>query len=419
MRVVVVDLNAQKAGEKNIRMFYLSLAEEFETLYYGPGYSTESELQEGIAAYIARQGDIDAVFVNRWIFEGAVDWEFGGVKAAYAMHRAVTPFYNVVETIRYCQVIVDELFQMEDMIRLLCWNDDTISLSVRSWKLLKACLEAGFYLIGQNEQLAWNGNRDIEFGGVPVTSRYYNLVCKYRKQVITCSFDAVSAYDFYFKPLEKRKYDGVVPGNIEKFRYPRRYQVYKILKNTSFLIWDKSFSRTLQYKYFRDKLKNVHYERWQDKVLDVVFRVNALVPSYVPMEKIALFRENYAESLHQSKIAYFEGTDADTVVCKFFEIPAAGCLMAGSMPKGADVMGFKDKYNVIEAKPEKMPQVMNMLLENPEKMQKIALRGQQLVIKKHTISCRIKNVKSALETIKKGEFAGSHYDNGDFVIERE
>ena len=87
------------------------------------------------------------------------------------------------------------------------------------------------------------------------------------------------------------------------------------------------------------------------------------------------------------------------------------------MVAGAEQMGFKPNVNMIEATPKNILAVSKKIFENPGYMQEVANNGRKLIIEKHTFTNRARDTKRAFEKIQKEDYRGSHWENGDLILE--
>lgn len=418
MQILIIDVNYDHSNTMH-RSFRNSLSDEMEVIYYGPGYSSKADLDKGLHNFIIQAGKIDLILVGSILLLDNVVNSFQETAVSpYKNHRYLLPKYTVMEAMQYSKFIEKQLLEIHNIAKVIHLYNDVGRLNDYKAKRLKELIQAGFYLMLPGEDFLSDQLQRRYFGEFKGNNNAYDLVVEFHEKVISMICSAVGKENYCFSQLKARKYEWVVPGNVSPL-YQQRQDVYNYLINENYLLWDKEIiDRQLPYKNtFKTRLLHVDYQSKLEKAVSLIFPALVFIPNHVAIEKIALFREAYLESLRNSRCAYVDGSNLKLIVNKYFEVPAAGVLMIGDDVIGLKKLGFVPGVHMIEAAPDKVVSTYKQLRMEPEKMQEIANNGRDLVMKKHTYRCRARATKRAFEAIIKNDFQGSHWENGDFIVE--
>ena len=114
--------------------------------------------------------------------------------------------------------------------------------------------------------------------------------------------------------------------------------------------------------------------------------------------------QEYADLLSQSLIGITTGGAPGYSVCKFFEIPAAGSLLLAPMVDDLKELGFVDGENMVAIREDRVGDGAGLILKqvrellaDPERIERIATAGRQLILDRHTWAHRAKTFFDALE----------------------
>jgi hypothetical protein len=130
----------------------------------------------------------------------------------------------------------------------------------------------------------------------------------------------------------------------------------------------------------------------------------------------AVYRTLFKQLLVNSKISMTDGGAYEYLIRKFVEVPASGALLLARPCMGFESLGFSDGVSAVvidEADP--VGQVIQ-LLSDLDRIQKIARKGQEVVWNEHSIQARATQLKTALNAISQGDFKGSTWRFGKFVL---
>jgi hypothetical protein len=106
--------------------------------------------------------------------------------------------------------------------------------------------------------------------------------------------------------------------------------------------------------------------------------------------------KGYAKKIARHLAAITDGLIYGYVVAKFFEIPATGALLLGEEKmKGAlELLGFRDGVHYLSVGPENLKPRIEEVLDprNRQEIDEIRRRGQQLVLDRHLVEHRAKQI---------------------------
>lgn len=414
MKVLYVSTNHEHANDmhiNNIRGLY----EVCQIDCYGPGFSSKEELEKGIKDYISKKGIYDAIILDFAL--AMLQMEYLDIRLAYHWHRYLMADYSIYEAIRYADKIIDEVKKL-DIVKILYYKFDPFSLTKVWEECICELLNKGFYLWEIGEEFVPEIEETEQTKIIGWGNRYLSLCKKYKKQVISMPNCSVTYKEFYQLPLEKRKYDITVPGNLSSTFYPDRIKILNQLNGTKYKIYEKYYNRTLAYADSCAEDRDTIYKREEDKILADKLRVPCqYMDSRRSRESIASWRENYNVALRESKMGYADGGLSLQILRKYVEIPARGTVLLCQDIPPLKCFGFKEWENMITVTPDSILDVCDYLYTSPKEMQRIADAGRDMVFQLHSAAVHAKHIINSIDTIKKGRFQGSHWSDGIFYID--
>lgn len=415
MKLLIISINYEEPSPVFMN-YYHSLAEIAEVHFYGPGFSTEAELERGILNYADQKGPFDAVILTFSLLCSSL--RISSIREIYNFHRSKLADYSVNQAVRFVDRIVDDALKL-DSVQMVIFDLDVINVRKEWYECLESILESGFYILSVGKEFipVFEEQEGYTFGdGLTLNNRFRQLLENYPDRSISiCPLAAIPG-EYYWGPLENRKYDWVVPGNIDGC-YPNRGKILRKLEEKNYKIFQDFIDRTMAYRVESSRTERCEYQQEIVRRIDErLGKPNPYLQATLRRESIAAWRENYKVSLRKSKIAYADGGDGHIVVRKYIEIPANGTILAGDHVMGLERWGFRDGENMVLVTPENVLDITEELLKNPEKMQDIADKGRQLVLTAHTMRRRAEETIKAIESVRNGKYQGSYWENGRFVI---
>ena len=410
MRILIVSYVYEYPN--NMYSEYLkSLSSVADVSYWGPGYSSSEELCKGLmeewnsSYYDALLFDFDLI---NYKLENNIDHIF-----RYSNQN--TKRVSIEDLYRFGNDIFIDALKIQG-IKILHVTLDQFYLQSIEETWLQLMLENGFYLewVGKEFFPDFEKNR-VKLCGVYATNQGLRLVDKYFDHMISNPITAISKEEVCTLPISDRKYDWVLPGAMQRGIYDSRIKVFNIVKQMNINIYDQFEDREIRYDI--DKSKNTKYTNKFAKYIDK--KTNGSCPYImrrISEEQKNNYRKRYDYSISQSKIVYVDGGNAGLIVHKFFEVPVRGAILMCEPFYGMEKLGFLDNKNMVITSGDDIKDKIQKLLENPEKMQKIANAGMKLVLEKHTYLERGKCLVECIKSIKNNKFKGTYWNRGEFII---
>jgi hypothetical protein len=142
----------------------------------------------------------------------------------------------------------------------------------------------------------------------------------------------------------------------------------------------------------------------------------AEIMGWMPRSSVALAQYFFRRELETAKAVFTCGSVLQQPIRKFFEVPAAGALLVCQPCAGLKDYGFEHDVSCLMISPDRILDADQLRLHEPERAQKIARLGQQVVIRKHTIPARAAQLAAVLHRMKQGTFAGARWKEGQYLF---
>lgn len=412
MKILFVSTNHEHANDMHINNIH-GLMEAAQVEFFGPGYSTTAELEDGLRNYWIR-GKYDALILDFAL--AMLQIECLDIRLAYHWHRYFMSDYSVYESIRYADKIIDEAKKI-DAPRLIYYMFDPFTI-LGSWEsCIQKLLDVGFYFWGTGEEFTPEIIETEDTKKIGWNNRYLKFLHKNSGKIISMPHCSVTYKEFCGTPLEKRQFDITVSGNLASAFYPDRERIAKKFVGTKYKVYDSYKNRTLAYRDDENRIVNTLYRREEDKILDSKLKIPCrYIDSQVRREAISIWRESYNVGLRASKMGYADGGLSLQILRKYAEIPARGTLLLCQDIPPLVCFGFKEWENMVPVKPDSVLEICDYLFVNPQKMQTIANAGRNMVFQKHTALIHAKCIMRAVKAIQIGGFRGSYWSEGNFYV---
>ena len=125
---------------------------------------------------------------------------------------------------------------------------------------------------------------------------------------------------------------------------------------------------------------------------------------------------SFMTRLAQTRYSFTCGSGLEMPIRKFFEIPAVGCLLVCRSFRGFEAAGFRDGVNCVIAEPDDLAEVQFELSAQSERYEAVARAGQSLILERHSVESRARDLGQVLHAIAAKEFYGSHWSGGTHVL---
>ena len=150
-----------------------------------------------------------------------------------------------------------------------------------------------------------------------------------------------------------------------------------------------------------------------ERMLSWIWGKNLNIASHPKVQYIAACREQYLESMRETKYVYAEGGVGNCLVRKYFETCACGAVLVAKRVPGMKEMGFINGKNCfILDRYENITTIGN----HDSDCEKIAREGQKLILDKHMFYHRAIALHKTIEFIIRGAYKGGYWECGDYLL---
>jgi len=220
-----------------------------------------------------------------------------------------------------------------------------------------------------------------------LTNAWHDFLTEHPDRIITASH-YVAPHEFSFAALAGRQWDIAVPGA----EYVLRREAIASLASTRLAVAPKT--------YF-------HLFRLANRFGLPVYRHHLLV---------RLYNQLFFRTLATSRLVFTSSGGSGNLPRKYFEIPAAGSVLACTPCNGFASLGFRDHENCIVVDPGSLASVAADLRHDCS-MQRIADAGRKLVMRQHSLHARAEQIARCLHSVVAGTYRGARWSQGEFVVD--
>jgi hypothetical protein len=367
-----------------------------DIVFYGPGYSSQAELERGIAAFVDRTGPYDGIILG----SNFPFFHFGSeerlVKDAMAPQRYMAFSSSFATLIAYYRDVVAALKTLPIKLRFgnllgmdsYCTTRQHVD-ALEALDLYIIATDAGFAVPPEKlPAWAWTERHFISKKD-KITDEWGAYLRRHAERVLSIHH-FIGDNEFFFRGLSERSIRISVPG----VAYVMRDRALKALRSHKI----KPASKFVFYGFLgANRLRLPVFSR------------------FVPLR---MFNVTFQGGLADSRFVYTAPEGSGIAVRKFFEVPAAGATMICVPPPNFAALGFEEGRHYVGAEPEALPDVLLGLERKPELTQSIADAGRRLVFGRHSMSARTRQLADCLAAIDRGDFAGSEWADGEFRVLR-
>lgn len=375
-------------GYINPKSEYLltAISRAAELTRFGPGYVDSKTLEAGPDAFVDRHGPFDAVIVDEFTIQEFPDlararFTNHACRFAPGLLRVGDIFFEFMKR-----------FQGTRLISLL----QTDYYNTPEFRIERIESVAD-YFIGYGEELVASRN-DVPktpAAGVDASvaarwqDHYLRFAQRRRDRFISIP-NVLGDHDFYDRPLARRPVDWTVVGA----DYDARVQARRALDAAGI---PRSGTR-LPYAF-------------------AAFAKLGINP-YVHFWSIGLLQKLFHRAVRRARFGYTCGSVCRMAIGKFFEFPAAGCVLVAQPCHGFADLGFVDGVNAVVSAGADVVDVHRRLAADLDRAQAIADAGRRMVAEQHSMAARVVQLGAALDLITGGEFLGSRWRNGELLLRR-
>lgn len=393
MRVLYSDPNIWHLNP-TANLLPILVKEKFkDSIFYGPGYVSEKNIEQGLLYFIEKNGPFDAVifgsgtsFFNKDIDEDRRVAELVLKNTATRFTRASLQSYYA--DVRDCCGYLPVPIKLLSTLNLDYYASTQAQVDILLAKSMSV-IGPNHQFVTPIEELPDYAKREKHYlrKRDRLSNAWRDFLITYPERVVT-ALHFVSPSEFFFDSLGSRSYDTAIPG----VEYVLRRNAMQFLKQSSYLMPSK-----------------VYFNLYR-----LASRVG--LPVYANHGFISLYNLLFQRSLVNTQCVYTARGGFGTPIRKFFEIPAAGSLLVCTSPNGFGDIGFVDQKHYVEAEPDQLLDILSGWL-GTEQAQTVARQGQELVIEKHSLTARCAQIGACVQAMFEGKYQGARWQSGDFVMQ--
>jgi hypothetical protein len=388
MKLLVLDYQLEYINPTRqlVQVLFQSLG---ETCFFGPGFTSEKILEEGLDAFIQKHGPFDMLAASEHVLFAEQLAQRGRVQEAYQKI--------------YSYDFSDSCLQFGPSILK--------AFQARNEKKLVVLLESDFYNFRpQQISLIEELNGFILSFGAEFFKRMSDLPFLAKEKF------GQNAHDGWLQFLE------TCPEKVISFpHFVGEHEFVWGSGGGKSLHWVIPGAKYWARKYVRNLLRRngISYAGPRLNVLLFILEQFGFTGSRKRYLN-RLFQYLFTREISQAAHCFTCGSGLGMPIRKFFEIPALGSLLVGLPCNGFRALGFRDGVNALSCPhPRDIINIHHELNAHPERVSALAAKGQNLVWKKHSLHARVSLLKTVFEGIHHDTFFGSHWQNGEFVLKAE
>jgi len=387
LRVLYIGINRSYVNPTTDHI--LNAMSELTDFYrYGPGYVSEKVLEQGIESFIMQKGSFDLLLTDSMIIESEKlicnpylfenDATYFPKRLYHTYVRSMKDYFVKAKITKLFIANWDYYVVSEKQVEYLI-NDPNLLVISHVDK------NSSFSV----EEVNRIGNKMIKdiFKEYPNRNTvWHNFITDYQHKIISLP-NVVGRQNFVYTHIANRKYRYCVPG----FPYTERIKSRKLYNKSEWIYHYK-----MEFLFLLEKVsRKAHMQR--------------------PHNWGKIQNERLFSRISNSKICFTSGAVTRTPIAKFFEIPASGSVLVCQKFAGFENLGFRNRVNCFVSEDlEEINSVLNNY--NIEEYQRIASEGQNLVWRLHSDYARTQQLKICLEKISLGQFNGSFWENGSYIV---
>lgn len=386
MKILFVGFNAKYINPTNQlipRMLKLFAKVDL----YGPGFVSDEELDRGLSVFYQTRGPFDFIITTTQLAVETNPQEAEIFYRKYSLlqwgHSSIGSFMTDVKQ-----------FMTFSQVPIVTFVLDLDPYGVRA-DLLNQLDQFSDYIV------AWGKGFSKDITELPYLK--YEKAYSHKKRTLGLWHEFfnsrihkcinfghfVGVHEFDFSSTALRPYDVSVAGQL----YYSREKTLKLLKRNK-----KLRVGSTGYRFIFSLLAKIGWSPYSRFLPHIIYR--------------ALFKQ----VLSKSKISMTDGAAYDAVIRKFVEIPASGALLLARPCVGFELLGFRDGESAVLLDENDPVEQIFRLLSDPVRLQSIAIKGQEVVWRHHSIHARAQQMEKSLQRIIEGSFAGSEWREGEFVL---
>ena len=386
MRILLINFGYQNLN-RTVMLWPLAWREVGQVTLFGPGHVPDEDWRAGLGPFLRKNGPFDVVVAAEFLVTLCIP-EYTREHLIEALDRVYDCPFDIPNAVDGTKRVHEEFMEMDairvvSMLEFDCYNMypghkallDRIDAHVVGW---------GEDFIRPRSQLTALARETF---GARANDHWWDFVTGNRHRVIS-SAGMIAENEFDWTGLDHRRQRWAVQGA----RYAARREARRHLSEAG-IPWSG---------------------RGLVDLISVIGRINAKALRW-PLVRTML-NHLWEQGFRTSRYAFTCGSALRFPIRKYFEIPAAGAVLAAEAPNGFAELGFRDRENAVVTAPETIVETDAWLKANPADARRIADAGRELVWARHTVQARGQQYRRAIEAIAAKRFAGSRWSGGEFVV---
>lgn len=383
-RFLFVDVNASFVNPTR-NLLPLAFLRTGDVRFFGPGYVSSECLARGLSSFMDQEGPFDVVISNTLVlFSDSDD------PARYASTLMASYAYNgPTEDLLYLPIIAKQFSAITVPRVAILLENDFYNWTAREADKILDCAD---FFIGFGEEfspLRKNLTSLHEERFANSATDIWADFSRVHSGRIASLLHFVSDAEFLISPLSSRPLSWSVMG----VQYHARSVARNALMRAGIdPVTDTRFRRLISL------LKKTHLvrgeKRWVQKALNGSF-----------MSRLA-----------QTRYSFTCGSGLQMPIRKFFEIPAVGCLLVCRAFQGFEAAGFQHGVNCVVSEPDDLADLHFKLSAHADEYEAIARAGQALILERHSVDARARDLSVILHAIASKDFHGSQWVEGRHVL---
>lgn len=167
--------------------------------------------------------------------------------------------------------------------------------------------------------------------------------------------------------------------------------------------------------------RDIASEFLNDPLQRILARVTVGWPAFGACSgAMRLYNSRFFRALAESRVSITCEGSVNYPIRKFFEIPAAGAVLAARFFDFGRELGFVDRENCLwldDADPDSAIGAVEFARSDSAAAERMARAGQEMVRALHGVERRIAQLAELVDAVARGRFAGSRWSEGRFVVE--
>jgi hypothetical protein len=384
MRLLYVDINAQFHNPTRV-LVPLLLAQAGSLTCFGPGYVCSATLSKGLEAFLEETGPYDAILTNSHVIFADISAAPLGPEQFRKWYTFAFPGQDVLMLPEFARVIERLTLPRVGIFLESDYYNWTAKEIERLDRRLDVVIGFGAQFMTFRQNLP---NLEKESFAKFANDVWAGYAAENTGKIAN-QLHFVSDADFCFAPLNLRLHAWSIMGA----NYHARRTARHVLSSHGI-----------------DALSETPIR----KVSGLAKKVRLLNRELCSL--VNYLNRDFRRKLASSRYSYTCGSGLRMPIRKFFEIPAAGAVLACQPFTGFSEAGFRDGVNAVVCDPKDIVDVHRMLVGDPDRAQRIASAGRQLVASQHSIGARAGQFQKILDAAISRTFAGAHWRDGQFEV---